>query len=102
MAKVADVKLSWQRSVSTDLQSRVITVRINGNESTYTVAPEVESYQITVEASSNVSFFTTVFDVEGKQVSSETASFQFGDLEDPQPDTLLGIEVVGVREITPA
>lgn len=102
MAKVADVKLSWVKSVSTDLESREITVVINGTETTYAVPPEVESYQITVDANSNVSFFTTVYDREGKQVSSETASFQFGDLEDPQPDTLLSIEVVGVREVTPA
>ena len=102
MSKVADVKLSWKRSVSTDLQSRQITVTVNGTETKYTVGPEVESYQITVNAGSNISFFTTVFDIEGKQVSSETASFQFGDLEDPQPDTLLGIEVVGVREVDPA
>lgn len=101
--KVADVKLSWQRSVSSDVTSRRIVIRKNGEETTVEVGPEVDQYTLEVQAQSSVSFHTVVVDGEGNEVSSETYSFNLGDLELPQPDTVLMHEVIAIRDTeTPA
>ncbi len=97
---VADVKLSWQRSVSADINSRKIVITKNGESTTVEVGPEVDSYTLEVSASSTVSFNTVVTDTEGNEVSSETYSFTIPDLEAPQPDTNLFHEITGVREAT--
>ncbi len=63
------------------------------------LGPEVDSYVLAVAAKGVVSFKTVVVDLEGNEVSSSDYSFTLGDLELPQPDTLLHHDVVGVREI---
>lgn len=97
--KVADVKLFWQKSVSGDVEKAQVTVTNNGTVTVADLGPEVEDFVIEVQAGGSVSFKVVTFDKEGLQSTSETYSFTLGDLEPPQPATLLGHEVVGVRDV---
>ena len=99
MAKVADVKLSWVRSPSADVNKRRITVTKNGETTVTDLGAEVSEYVIEVHAMGVVTFKTEVFDNEGRSAVSETYTFTLGDLVPPQPDTGLFHDVVGVRDV---
>lgn len=101
--KVADVKLSWSRSASTDVVKRFIILTVDGVEQTsIELGPEVDSYQLEVKASQSVSFVTRVVDSEGLETQSSSYSFQLGDLTAPQPDTGLTHEVIAIRDVADA
>ncbi len=98
--KVADVKIGWVASVSTDVVKSILSVSIDGAEpSTSELTPEVVSAVIEVKAQSSVVFSVTTVDAEGLQSVSETYTFTLGDLEAPQPVTGLFHEVVAVRDV---
>ncbi len=97
--KVADVKLSWKKSVSADVGKIDIKVTINGNETSTELGPEVESFMIEVAALGVVSFLIVTHDTEGNQATSEAYTFSLGDLEAPQPATDLFHEIVGIRDV---
>jgi hypothetical protein len=97
--KVADVKLSWVASVSTDVVKNILSVAIDGNEPTLSeLSPEVTSAVIEVNAQSSVVFSVTTVDSEGLQSVSSVYTFTLGDLEAPQPVTNLFHEIVAVRD----
>lgn len=97
--KVADVKIGWVASVSTDVVKSILSVSIDGAEPTTSeLTPEVVSAVIEVKAQSSVVFSVTTVDAEGLQSVSETYTFTLGDLEAPQPVTGLFHEVVAVRD----
>jgi hypothetical protein len=98
--KVADVKLSWVASVSTDVVKNILSVSIDGGEPTVSeLTPEVVSAVIEVNAESSVVFSVTTVDREGMEAVSETYTFTLGDLVAPQPVTGLFHEVVAVRDV---
>lgn len=98
--KVADVKIGWIASVSTDVVKSILSVSIDGAEPTTSeLTPEVVSAVIEVKAQSSVVFSVTTVDAEGLQSVSETYTFTLGDLEAPQPVTGLFHEVVAVRDV---
>ena len=98
--KVADVKIGWAASVSTDVVKSILSVSIDGAEPTVSeLTPEVVSAVIEVKAQSSVVFSVTTVDAEGLQSVSETYTFTLGDLEAPQPVTGLFHEVVAVRDV---
>lgn len=101
MAKVADIKLMWSKSPSSDIDRVNIVVTNNGTETTTELGPEVEDFAIVVQASGAASFKIVTFDTEGKQATSELYSFTLGDLEDPLPATNLTHEVMGIRDDNP-
>lgn len=95
---VADVQLSWVRSVSS-VNSRKIEVTVDGETTTADLGPEVSSFNIAVKAGGVVSFKTTVTNPDGLATSSESFSFTLDDLKAPQPDTGLGSTILGVRDV---
>lgn len=101
MAKVADVKLTWKKSVSADVSKVEVVTTINGQVTTTELGPEVESFMIEVAALGVVSFHIVTYDTEGNQSTSVTYGFSLGDLEAPQPATDLSHEIVGIRDVTP-
>ena len=98
MPKVADVKLMWTKSPSSDVKSVKIVVTNNGSETTTELGPEVEDFQVVVQPMGTVQFKIVTFDSEGLQSTSETYSFSLGDLEAPLPATNLTHQVVGIRD----
>lgn len=102
MAKVADVKLKWKRSVSADVVKVELFINNNGTEIVQEVGPEVEEFQVVVQAVSTVSFKIVVTDDEGLTSTTEIASKTFGDLAAPQPPTELGFEIIAVRDVPDA
>lgn len=101
MAKVADIRLGWTRSPSTDVTKQVVLVTIDGAETTAEVGPDIQEWMITVNASKSVQFKVDSYDSEGNHTVSEVYSFVLGDLEAPQPATGLFHEVVAVRDESP-
>lgn len=99
MAKVADVKLSWSPSVSTDVVKQVVAFSVNGQPREVELSRDVKELMIEVNSSSSVQFTVTTIDEEGQAVASEVYSFVLGDLEPPQPATGLFHEVVAVRDL---
>lgn len=99
MSKVADVKLTWIKSPSTDVAKVQVIVTKDGTETTTEVGPEVESIQIVVEASKSVTFKVVVTDSENLTATSDLYSFSLGDLEAPLPATGLFHEVLGIRDV---
>lgn len=98
MAKIADVRLGWLPSVSTDVVEQVVHFSVDGNSREVTMTREVSELMIEVDALSSVQFFVVSKDAEGVEVSSEVYTFVIGDLEPPQPATGLFHEVVAVRD----
>lgn len=98
MAKVADVKLGWRKSVSADVAKVKIVVTNDGTETTTEGGPEVEEIQIVVKASTSVQFKVVTIDTEGYEATSELYSFTLGDLVPPQPATDLFHQVLSVRD----
>lgn len=98
MAKVADVRLGWSPSVSSDVVEQVVHFAVDGNSREVTLTREVSELMIEVDALSSVQFFVVSKDAEGVEVSSEVYTFVLGDLEPPQPATGLFHEVVAVRD----
>lgn len=96
--KIANIRLSWVRSASTDVSSRKLTVAVDGNKTVFDIPAEVSEYVLDVPARVAVTFFTQVFDSEGNVAQSETYAFTLGDLEAPQPDTSLFHEILSVRD----
>lgn len=101
MAKIASVRHFWTKSPSADVTKVVAVLTINGNETRTEYGPEVEEFVTDVNAGSSVSYLIETYDGEGKVATSETYTYNLGDLVDPLPATLLGHEVVGVRDEEP-
>ena len=98
--KVADIKLSWKRSPSSDIKSVKVVFSANGSETTVdTESPDVQELAVTVSANSNCSFKIVTTDNEGLVATSEVYSFNLGDLEAPLPATNLSHVVVAIRDI---
>ena len=99
--KIADVKLTWKPSVSTDVREQTVIVTIDGVEKlNSTVSPSIQEVLIEVNAESSVLFTVTTVDNEGNSTVSEAYTFTLGDLDAPQPATFLAHEVVAVRDAT--
>lgn len=99
MAKVADVKLGWTKSPSSDIASVKLVITKDGADITVSVDAAAESFQIVVEASKTVSFKIITIDKDGLTATSDTYTFTLSDLEAPLPATNLFHEVVAVREV---
>ena len=95
--KIATVKISWTRSPSADVTSRMIEINKNGEVTALDLPPEVGEYVLDVEAGGAVSVKTTVFDSEGNEATSDTYSFVLGDLTAPVPDSNFSHEILAVR-----
>ncbi len=99
MAKVADVKLTWRKSPSSDITGIKVVVTNNGVETTTEGGPEVQELMVIVNASGSLSFKVVSLDSEGNEAVSETYTFSLGDLEAPLPATDLFHEIVAVRDV---
>ena len=98
--KIADVKLTWKPSVSSDVTKQVVSVSIDGAEPTkMEVGVEVQSVVIEVNALESVVFSVESFDSEDFSTVSEQYTFSLGNLESPQPATFLDHEVVAIRDV---
>ena len=97
--KVADVRLGWTRSPSSDVTKVEVVTKIDGAETKIEFGPEVQEMVVEVKASASVQFQVVTYDAQGNQATSETHTFVLDDLEAPQPATGLFHEIVGVREI---
>lgn len=97
--KVADVKLRWTKSPSTDVVKQIVRTTIAGGTTEVELGPEAEEYMVVISASTPFSFSVDTFDSEGNHTASETYTNVIGDLEAPQPAAGLFHEVVGVRDI---
>lgn len=96
---VADVRLSWHKSVSSDVARVVVVVTNDGTTTETEVGPEVEDFVITVQASGTFSYVIRTYDSEGLLATSMTYSATLGDLTAPQPATGLTHEILGIREV---
>lgn len=101
MARVADVRLFWTRSPSSDAQRQVLRTVIGGVETSIDLTPETQEFQVVIASDVAFTFSVDTYDHAGNHTSSETYSSRVGDLEAPLPATLLGHEVVGVRDVVP-
>jgi hypothetical protein len=93
MGKVAQIKVFWSPSPSTDIKTQVI--RINND------TPEVlelSATEFTFEAEENSVFDVTVEVSDGTSVAASTINIVVPDLTAPQPVVGLGWEIVSVRE----
>lgn len=99
MAKVADIRLFWVKSPSSDIVRQRVMLTINGTTTQTDLDPAAEQLMIEVQALGVVSFHIVTFDAENNQVTSETWSFTVGDLELPLPATNLGHEIVAIRDV---
>ncbi len=99
MSKVADVRLGWVKSPSTDVKKVTVIVTKDGTETTTEVGPEVQEIQIVVEALKSVQFKVVVENTDGLTATSDVYSFTLDSLESPQPVTGLFHEVIGIRDI---
>lgn len=97
--KVADVRLYWTPSLSSDIAKQVVNVTIGDSISTFDLLPGAVEHRIEVTSNSSFSFSVDSIDVEGNRIASVTYSSNVGDLEVPLPATDLGSEIMGVREV---
>lgn len=94
---VADVKVSWVLSVSTDVVSQVVALKTvdGGVVSEVTLDPSVD--HVVFEGLTQKTEYVVVHTVtDGSQDASASLQFNLGDLEAPQAVTGLGVEVVRV------
>jgi len=94
---VADVKVSWVLSVSTDVVSQVVAIKTvdGGVVSEVTLDPSVD--HVVFEGLTQKTEYVVVHTVtDGTQDASASLQFNLGDLEAPQAVTGLGVEVVRV------
>lgn len=99
--KVAEVRLFWQQSVSTDVIAQFVNVTVaNGEDVTvseYELPPTVGELLVTVPALSGVNVAITVADAT---FTSPVVSydFQVGDLVAPQPVGFISHEIVRIYD----
>jgi len=94
---VADVKVSWVLSVSTDVVSQVVALKTvdGGVVSEVTLDPSVD--HVVFQGLTQKTEYVVVHTVtDGTQDASASLQFNLGDLEAPQPVTGLSVEVVRV------
>lgn len=94
---VADVKVSWVLSVSTDVVSQVVALKTvdGGVVSEVTLDPSVD--HVVFQGLTQKTEYVVVHTVtDGTQDASASLQFNLGDLEAPQAVTGLGVEVVRV------
>ena len=94
---VADVKVSWVLSVSTDVVSQIVALKTvdGGVVSEVTLDPSVD--HVVFEGLTQKTEYVVVHTVtDGTQDASASLQFNLGDLEAPQAVTGLGVEVVRV------
>src|SRR5262245_29211580 len=96
MANKAIVKLSWDKSTSTDVVSQSLEYQVNGLSFIAELNSGVESWQIEVKANQNFSFKMTTRDSEGMESTSVIYSSSVGDLEGPAPATNLRSEIIEI------
>lgn len=97
--KVADIKLEWDKSVSTDLKQVEVSVTVDGVTVKSTFPPEVQEFAIEVAANKSWSFNIKTIDKDGLEAMSVTFSDVTGDLELPQPATNLRATIMGIRDV---
>lgn len=98
MAKVADVKLTWTKSVSADIERVEIRVTQNGTETLTELGPEVEQFMIEAGPHASVAFAIDTYDAEGNKATSQVYTFTLGDLEMPLAATNLSHEITAIRD----
>lgn len=94
---VADVKVSWVLSVSTDVVSQVVALKTvdGGVVSEVTLDPSVD--HVVFQGLTQKTEYVVVHTVtDGTQDASASLQFNLGDLEAPQAVTGLSVEVVRV------
>lgn len=94
---VADVKVSWVLSVSTDVVSQVVALKTvdGGVVSEVTLDPSVD--HVVFQGLKQKTEYVVVHTVtDGTQDASASLQFNLGDLEAPQAVTGLSVEVVRV------
>lgn len=98
MPKVADVKLTWIRSPSSDAKSARVVVKAGDAESHFDLRPDVQQLMVIVKPSTTVTYSVVTFDDDGLAASSEGHTFVVGDLELPLPATGLDHQIISIRE----
>lgn len=97
--KVADIKLTWKKSVSADVAKVKLYVTIAGQTTTTEFGPEVEEAMTEVKAMQSCQFRVESIDSEGLMSLSMVHDFTLGDLEAPAPATDLDHMIVGIRDV---
>ena len=98
---VADVKVSWVPSVSTDVLSQVVLLKTTDGGVLSEVVLGVEVDSVVLEGLSQKTDYVVVHTVtDGTQDASVSLQFNLGDLEAPRPVSGLSVEVVRVYEKT--
>lgn len=98
--KVADVKVSWVASVSTDVVSQLVELKSLTGEllKEVTLAPEVT--EVVVEGLLEKTDYLVVVTVtDGTTSAASSLQFNLGDLVPVQPVSGLKVEVVAVRDV---
>ena len=98
--KVADIKVSWVASVSTDVVSQLVELKSLTGEllKEVTLAPEVT--EVVVEGLLEKTDYLVVVTVtDGTTSDASSLQFNLGDLVPVQPVSGLKVEVVAVRDV---
>lgn len=96
---VANVRLYWSASVSTDIVKRVVKIKADGADAEIDLPMTAVEHVLRLKANTSLQFSTVLTDSEGKSVESIVYSTTLGDLTDPLPDTDLGHEILSIEDV---
>ena len=99
MSRVADVKLGWTKSPSSDVKSVQLVITKDDADTTIDVEATAESFQVTVEALKTVSFKVVTKNADGLVATSDSYTFTLDSLEAPLPASNLFHQVLAVRDV---
>lgn len=91
----AKVKLSWKRSISSNVKKRVVNLEVDGVSQSIEVGTEDTELVYLANPNTTLVFRTVVTSTLGVEATSEPLTFPVGDFS-IAPDTDLAAEVVEV------
>jgi hypothetical protein len=98
--KVADVRVSWQSSVSTDVVSQLVELKGLTGEVLKEVTLAAEATEVVLEGLQEKTDYLVVVTVtDGTTSAASSLQFNLGDLTPVQPVTGLKVDVVAVRDV---
>jgi hypothetical protein len=97
---VADVKVSWVPSVSTDVVSQLVEVKTLAGEVVFsaTLVPEVVE-AVVENLSEKTDYLVVVTVTDGTSSAVASLQFNLGDLTPVQPVSGVAVEIVAVRNV---
>lgn len=101
MAKIANVRFSWLKSVSTDVVKTTLTLTTNGSDTVVELPSSQEEFVVEIPANTAFLLTATTTDRSGKTFTVTYAD-SIDDLVPPQPVTNITHEILSVREVPDA